>query len=452
MKKVLAKLAVILLAFATIVSFAPGQLFDVAYAADYTQDWTDSAGNTGITLTPTYDASNKCVKLSWSDPGNVLFGNKYMWRLDENGEQNLGYIQSGNTTFTDPNVEPEKAYMYKIVNGDKTTSIAEIVVPKPADTTPADSSGGSSGGGSSGGSSSAVPAADSYRVLAYSDVPGTAVVRVQSGSVYNVFAEVKQTAPTEKTVFKGNLGYSTVRDYTTNISYTNGGTFKYRLYYENGGKTGWKTLTVKSAKLKKPTLKATKISANKAGLGWTTVSGATGYKIYCNNKLIKKVGAKTTTYKYSKKGAGKGKYKVKPIIKSDGKTSTGPASKTKKCAPNKIKFNTITKVQDVNYANAPFNITQVSLSGNTYTITGYVVNNRIFDLKKYNTLKVEIRSNGKKVASKTYKNYKKAATKASSSKKITIKIKGKAGVDLINDNVTTFRKNESYWKTVGSKK
>ena len=61
-------------------------------------------------------------------------------------------------------------------------------------------------------------------------------------------------------------------------------------------------------------------------------------------------------------------------------------------------------------------------------MTGYIVNNRMFTLKKYK-FKVEAYNDGKKVASKTvtYKNIKKYAYK-----KVTITMKTKKAPDFVN--------------------
>lgn len=79
-------------------------------------------------------------------------------------------------------------------------------------------------------------------------------------------------------------------------------------------------------------------------------------------------------------------------------------------------------------------MTRVELKGGTYVVTGYAVNNRIFKMNKYSKLSISMTADGKKAFNKTYKNLK-VGVGASKSKKMTLKIKGKAGRDLANGSV-----------------
>ena len=79
----------------------------------------------------------------------------------------------------------------------------------------------------------------------------------------------------------------------------------------------------------------------------------------------------------------------------------------------------------------PFRMSKISLSGKTYTITGYAVNNRIWKMQLYKKLSLSLYVDGKKAFKKTLKNVK-VNVGPSSSKKITVKVKGKAGMDLRN--------------------
>ncbi|MBQ8151199.1 MAG: fibronectin type III domain-containing protein [Firmicutes bacterium] len=323
-----------------------------------------------------------------------------------------------------------------------------------------DASGSGQGGGSdqggSGSESTAPPAWSNVSVrISSSTTPGKADINIYQNDT-STRIELKEVSPKSKTILNKSLGYGGQYWDSVPISYTAKASFKYRLYYtDSSGKetasTSWKTVTVSSSKLSKPSISVTKISAKKAGLKWSSVTGATGYKVYCNGKVVKTLG-KTTTYIYSKKGAGKAKYKVAPIIKTSvmKSASAGPASAQKKGAANKKSFNVNTNLASVKYGNAPFRISKVSLSGSTYTITGYVVNNRIFDMLYYQKLKITIKSNGKTIASKTLKKVKKAKCKHDKVKKITIKIKGKSGYDLRNGSISYTTNATPYWKGVGT--
>ena len=217
------------------------------------------------------------------------------------------------------------------------------------------------------------------------------------------------------------------------VSYGKNDTFKLELCMMIGAKeiSGvTKTFTSTSAKLPNIKVIATKISKKKAYLRWQSVDVATGYYIYMGSKKVKTVGKKTTKCMITKKKAGKSKYKVIPYVKS-GKTIIKSNSNQAKPGKNQIKYYRATNPSAYTYATCPFVITKISLSGKTYTVTGYAVNNRIFKCKKYKTLKIALKVDGKKAFSKKYKNFKLNVgdTKA---KKFTLKIKGKAGRDVAN--------------------
>ena len=181
-------------------------------------------------------------------------------------------------------------------------------------------------------------------------------------------------------------------------------------------------------KLAKNKTYATAISSNKVSLKWAGVAGASGYYIYKGSKKIATVKASKRSYTVKKKGAAKSKYKVVPFIKSGGKAYTS-GSNAAKPAKNVIKYNRSINPGAHSYCSCDFVVTKVELKGSTYYVTGYAVNNRIFKCNKYSKLTVSMRVGSKKVFSKTYKNMK-LNVSPTSSKKITLKIKGKAGVDL----------------------
>ena len=192
-----------------------------------------------------------------------------------------------------------------------------------------------------------------------------------------------------------------------------------------------KTFTATSKKMPTNKVYAIKLSANKVLLRWTKISYATGYKIYMGKKKIKTV-KKGTTYKavVSKKKIGKAKLRVIPYIVSGGKTYNGKSTTAKpKANVRNFKKNSLNP-KDYEYMTARFIVRKVSLKGKTYTVTGYAVNTRIFALKKFKKLNIKIKSHGKVVANKTFKNYK-VKVSPMGKKKIVLKIKGKANQDIV---------------------
>ena len=181
-------------------------------------------------------------------------------------------------------------------------------------------------------------------------------------------------------------------------------------------------------KLAKNKTYATAISSNKVSLKWTGVSGASGYYIYKGSKKIATVKAAKRSYTVKKKGAAKSKYKVVPFIKSGGKAFTS-GSNAAKPVKNVFKYKRSINPSSHSYCTCDFVVTKVELKGSTYYVTGYAVNNRIFKCNKYSKLTVSMKLGSKKLFSKTYKNMS-LNVGATKSKKITLKIKGKAGVDL----------------------
>lgn len=178
---------------------------------------------------------------------------------------------------------------------------------------------------------------------------------------------------------------------------------------------------------------ATKLSSKKALLKWSGSSGASGYYIYKGSKKIAEVAAAKRSFTVSKSGAGKAKYKVVPFVKSGASIYTGKSG-TAKPKTNAVKFKRSISPKSYSYCTCLFVVTKVELKGRTYIVTGYAVNNRIFKMNKYSKLSISMTADGKKAFSKTYKNLK-VGVGASKSKKMTLKIKGKAGRDLANGSV-----------------
>lgn len=241
----------------------------------------------------------------------------------------------------------------------------------------------------------------------------------------------------------GNTGYSS---FNVSIPYAGKSKVKIVTYQTLDGKKyagASKTVSVGSKKLKKVSgVKATKISGKQASLRWNPVEGATSYRILKGKKKVKEV--RKTLVRVSANGAGSAKYKVVALVKDGKKKYSGKASKAVKPVKNVRKFNGSIYYKDYSYATCRFIVKKISLNGKTYTITGYAVNNRIFKMKKYQSLSVSITADGKLVASKKFKN-KKVGVAPERSKKIVLKIKGKPGADLANGNVYYSSNTEPLW-------
>ena len=183
--------------------------------------------------------------------------------------------------------------------------------------------------------------------------------------------------------------------------------------------------------LPQPTAFATKVNAKTAIVSWYNVSDATGYYVYKGKKKIKTVKASAKNVIIKKKGAGKAKYKVVAYAKANGKTYKSIASKAVKPKANVFKRSISPNVRDYELMTCKFIVKSIKLSGKTYTVTGYAMNNRVWTMPKYKKLSISLNVNGKKAFSKTYKN-KKVGVKSGRKKKMVFKIKGKPNMDLAN--------------------
>ena len=231
----------------------------------------------------------------------------------------------------------------------------------------------------------------------------------------------------------GNEG-QIVFEFDTAVSYAKKDTFVAKAYMVVDGTKyagGTKTTSKQSCKLGKCKPKATKVSAKQAYVSWNKVDGATKYQVYLGSEVVKTVGASKTGYMVKKAGAGKATYKVIPLIQADGKTYKGKSGTAKPKANLKKFPKASINPKDYDWKTCKFVIRQVKLSGSTYAITGYAINSRIFTLQKYKTLDISITVGGKTVAHKKFKNLKVNAGNYKA-KKMTLKIKGKAGADLAN--------------------
>ena len=206
-----------------------------------------------------------------------------------------------------------------------------------------------------------------------------------------------------------------------------------------------KTIHAKSLKIAAPAgLKATKISSNKAVISWKEVDGADGYRIYQGAKLVKTVAGDVTSWTNSTKGAGTAAYTVAATFVQNKKTYTGKKSIAIKPAANQKTLGSKPEIKNYSYKTCNFVATKVSLSKKTYKVTGYAVNNRTHKMKRYKKLKVTVYSNGKIVAKKTFKNVK-VNVKANKTKKLTLKLKGTAGIDLADSTVEIKASEKCVW-------
>lgn len=215
------------------------------------------------------------------------------------------------------------------------------------------------------------------------------------------------------------------------VSYGKNDTFKAALFMDiEGVEVAGPTTTFKTTSQKIPKIKvyATKISKKKAYLRWETVTGVSGYYIYMGKKRVKTVGTKNNKKMITKKNAGKGKFRVIPF-KKVGKKVYKSGSNTAKAKKNQYKWSRNLNPTAYNYATCPFLITKISLSGKTYKVTGYALNHRVFTVKKYKSLTLALKIDGKKAFKKKFKKVK-LKLKEDKKKKITFKIKGKAGRDV----------------------
>ena len=481
MANLLKRSAAIIVALTVILGMMPvmtgkahaGGPFMIQYI-DVLSDW-DFSATPQVGSVPTSSQMN--IRLSENDSAladNADYISKtnmsYGWYDKSNGSAVTTFV-SGKTynykVFLTTNTHEAafanafsgKTYSYT-VNGQSNWTISNVdwmssgnpveeflVLTSPDYKVTAEESGGE--GGDSGGGDPGVtpPSWDAGEVKFYSTTPGTTTVKATSFDYISI--EVRQG---NTVIINDYLAYYGSKEVTVKIPYVGSTAFKYRFYDSvTGATTAWRTVNASSIKLAKPTLSVTKIAAGSAGLSWDAVKGATGYKVYKGKKLVKTLGAGKTKYVYKKKKAGTAKYSVSAVIKSAGKTYEGPKSKAKKGKANFRKYSGSKNYNSVKYGVAPFSIIKIELSGNTYTITGYVLNNRMFKMLKYKKLEITLFCDGKKVAHKKWKNLK-VNCKDYASKKLVLKIKGKGGKDFRNATGTTYNASWTpYWQSVGDK-
>ena len=220
----------------------------------------------------------------------------------------------------------------------------------------------------------------------------------------------------------------------TDVSYDKRDTFEVRSFMEaNGTIQSGKTaaVTIQSSQMGKNSVCATRIDSKTAVIRWNGSEGATGYRIIKGSKIVKNVKASVRKYVVKKKGACKAKFRDLPLLKAEGMTHVG-RSNTVKPGSNKVKCSKAKSWRDFKYFTSRFVAKSMSLTGKTYTVKGFFYNSSHRTvLKRYKKLNIKIYADGKRVASKTYRNVK-MNLKGEKQKKRTFKFKGKAGADLRN--------------------
>lgn len=222
----------------------------------------------------------------------------------------------------------------------------------------------------------------------------------------------------------GTTRYYTVHTirYKNNLEYNYWDGYYYTVRTENFKAPGFSAVKMGPKQVKM----LIKVPADQRAKGLSTMYVYRGSK---KIKTIKSNGKATITFTYSAKKANSYKYKVKAVCAK--KTSITKSTSAKKPKSNTYKrpgrlnsnINQITP-----YGTAKFVPWQISYYDKKIKVTGYIVNNRMFKMKKYK-FKVYVYNNNKKIATKTvtYKNIKKYAKK-----KVTITIKTKKKPDFVN--------------------
>ena len=222
----------------------------------------------------------------------------------------------------------------------------------------------------------------------------------------------------------GTTRYYTVHTirYKNNLEYNYWDGYYYTVRTENFKAPGFSAVKMGPKQVKI----LIKVPADQRAKGLSTMYVYRGSK---KIKTIKSNGKATITFTYSAKKANSYKYKVKAVCAK--KTSITKSTSAKKPKSNTYKrsgrlnsnINQITP-----YGTAKFVPWQISYYDKKIKVTGYIVNNRMFKMKKYK-FKVYVYNNNKKIATKTvtYKNIKKYAKK-----KVTITIKTKKKPDFVN--------------------
>lgn len=293
------------------------------------------------------------------------------------------------------------------------------------------------------------------QLIGYIDASSYSYATAHIVEVYNYSTKNGEGSLFKRYVIKGSNNYQrsfkltglkpgTAKHYTVHLIRTDSSGTEYE-YIDN---QYW---TLKSASFKTPSVSGVKFASKKAKLIINVPStqaskGLSTMHVYKGNKKIKTIksnGKTRITFVYSGSKASTSSYKVKAVCAKNTKITK--TSKAKKPVASKYKrqgwinpnINAITP-----YATATFVPWEMSYYNGKVTVTGYVVNNRIFKLKTYK-VKVGVGVDNKIYASttKTYKN-----VKDSTIKKVKFSFKSKKALDFVNNSPTwSVRTLKSVW-------
>lgn len=293
------------------------------------------------------------------------------------------------------------------------------------------------------------------QLIGYIDASSYSYATAHIVEVYNYSTKNGEGSLFKRYVIKGSNNYrrsfkltglkpGTAKHYTVHLIRTDSSGTEYE-YIDN---QYW---TLKSASFKTPSVSGVKFAPKKAKLIINVPStqagkGLSTMHVYKGNKKIKTIksnGKTRITFVYSGSKASTSSYKVKAVCAKNTKITK--TSKAKKPVASKYKrqgwinpnINAITP-----YATATFVPWEMSYYNGKVTVTGYVVNNRIFKLKTYK-VKVGVGVDNKIYASttKTYKN-----VKDSTIKKVKFSFKSKKALDFVNNSPTwSVRTLKSVW-------
>ena len=283
------------------------------------------------------------------------------------------------------------------------------------------------------------------QLIGYIDASSYSYATAHIVEVYNYSTKNGEGSLFKRYVIKGSNNYQrsfkltglkpgTAKHYTVHLIRTDSSGTEYE-YIDN---QYW---TLKSVSFKTPSVSGVKFAPKKAKLIINVPStqagkGLSTMYVYKGNKKIKTIksnGKTRITFVYSGSKASASSYKVKAVCAKNTKITK--TSKAKKPVASKYKrqgwinpnINAITP-----YATATFVPWEMSYYNGKVTVTGYVVNNRIFKLKTYK-VKVGVGVDNKIYASttKTYKN-----VKDSTIKKVKFSFKSKKALDFVNNSPT----------------
>lgn len=199
----------------------------------------------------------------------------------------------------------------------------------------------------------------------------------------------------------------------------------------NGKYTGVSQNSLKG-KLPVPVIKCTALNRNNVSVTINKIKNVSGYEIFFGGKKVKTIGnfsAKSRNFRISSKKIGIGKIKGRVFVKKKGKTYYGEFSSLQKPMTNVRNFKK-KNFWKIKRGRVIFSITQIKLTGATYTIKGYIMNRKSRKVRYMRRLKIKICDRGKAVIARKIIRKLKVNVRGNGQRKIVLKIKGKAFQDL----------------------